>query len=698
MAQVLSDVFANVVDFGADPSGSSDSTTQIQAAIDSGQHVLFPAGSYRLTSGVLAFRVDLQHTRFLSGAILKPSGLGYISVTGAEQMIEGMRISVDHAPLKPATQAGALALGAGPALGAAQAKIPAPNSQAAKFSPMDASTPSATAGRTVGRGSRTSTVTSANAAGSGTGAGSAGSSNDAVGAQTAGGSAQNPGATPPVVTSGAETVTAGTEALTLRGPSISPGTGAGSDIHSPPSLAAPPPAARGEAPQKLIAVRRPAPPARNTQFAASVRAGATMKLVASRRFPAAPQLAQPQFSGEALRTLGSGRLTAVLRTSRGAASRAVPKSIARVHGAKEAGSQVRSRTSQAGKQAAGVSPKKATFKINPSRAGVPSNKGPPTIAGLDIGPIEGLASGFRDPILQIQADDLLMFDLVIVSSQDVKTFVSVTDAVRVAIIGGSLTGHGNAGAVGLRVSEGATQVLVQDLLIQDFEDAVVIETDTDTPVFTNCSFRDNASAALHCVRFIGLVKRVVSGLSMSACRMTGSSMFVQLETGTRLRGAEVASGYFQGFPVGRGSPSVFDIAGEVEGLIVSACVQVEDPDTAPAAIWNLPAPASLISTVDHFNEWNVPTIATGAASDQLVRFLGTETGELQAIATGLAMQGVLLGDQTKLACFHAGPGDQPSYSFGRWSRAGSLRLTNVRAVLSELLAELANLGLIKETS
>lgn len=50
---------ANVLAFGADPTGTDDSTTAIQAALDSGGAIYFPSGDYKITS---ALNVTVQGT------------------------------------------------------------------------------------------------------------------------------------------------------------------------------------------------------------------------------------------------------------------------------------------------------------------------------------------------------------------------------------------------------------------------------------------------------------------------------------------------------------------------------------------------------------------------------------------------------------------------------------------------------------
>ena len=73
--------WANVDNFGADPTGSMDSAAAIQKAIDSGAKAVFFPGSYRLTQTVI-----------LRGAVCRIVGLGrwldYNSEVGPDLRIE----------------------------------------------------------------------------------------------------------------------------------------------------------------------------------------------------------------------------------------------------------------------------------------------------------------------------------------------------------------------------------------------------------------------------------------------------------------------------------------------------------------------------------------------------------------------------------------------------------------------------------
>lgn len=103
--QTMDQVYANVVDYGA-PTNGDDASSFIQAAIESGRHVLFPAGTYTLgtgdrnlpSSGII-FGHDYQQVTFLAGAVLQPHGdRGEIRINGKYQVIKGMRVIPNPEP------------------------------------------------------------------------------------------------------------------------------------------------------------------------------------------------------------------------------------------------------------------------------------------------------------------------------------------------------------------------------------------------------------------------------------------------------------------------------------------------------------------------------------------------------------------------------------------------------------------------
>lgn len=65
--------FADVMDFGAAGDGAADDTAAIQDAIDDGRQVIFPQGTYRITS-VITFYQNGGRCQMLSGAVIVLDG------------------------------------------------------------------------------------------------------------------------------------------------------------------------------------------------------------------------------------------------------------------------------------------------------------------------------------------------------------------------------------------------------------------------------------------------------------------------------------------------------------------------------------------------------------------------------------------------------------------------------------------------
>ncbi len=107
-AQTVDQAFANVQDFVL--STDADASFSIQRAIDSGRHVLFPAGTYVIGQPVpdgtpatpssgIDFKNDFQNATFLAGAILQPYGdRGKIRISGKNQVITGLYVNPSPPP------------------------------------------------------------------------------------------------------------------------------------------------------------------------------------------------------------------------------------------------------------------------------------------------------------------------------------------------------------------------------------------------------------------------------------------------------------------------------------------------------------------------------------------------------------------------------------------------------------------------
>lgn len=94
LAHVWDDVLDRSVTTGGLVSGrvADRNTAEINLALASGKHVLFPAGKYTFR-GTLNFGTEYQRVTFLAGAILRPyDAHSWVSITGDDQTISGMRI------------------------------------------------------------------------------------------------------------------------------------------------------------------------------------------------------------------------------------------------------------------------------------------------------------------------------------------------------------------------------------------------------------------------------------------------------------------------------------------------------------------------------------------------------------------------------------------------------------------------------
>jgi len=103
-----------VLDYGADPSGVSDSTSSIQTAIDTGKSVYFPSGTYKVTSALsfnqtdVAYYGDGKNSSYimLSGSGLKRLG----QVTANRITFTDMGFYGDSGANRPSIDIGAIKL------------------------------------------------------------------------------------------------------------------------------------------------------------------------------------------------------------------------------------------------------------------------------------------------------------------------------------------------------------------------------------------------------------------------------------------------------------------------------------------------------------------------------------------------------------------------------------------------------------
>lgn len=137
------------------------------------------------------------------------------------------------------------------------------------------------------------------------------------------------------------------------------------------------------------------------------------------------------------------------------------------------------------------------------------------------------------------------------------------------------------------------------------------------------------------------------------------------------------------------NPCIFRISGTVLGMTVSGCQSEAGERTD---VWNISEPARVSIACDMFNSWGEPNVAVGQRAGYLARMTSTATGELTLTAQSVSLTA------TNLGFFDAAPvvrgGAYTTYGrFGPGDR--TLTTTNVDHVLSQLLIDLSNLGLIK---
>jgi hypothetical protein len=86
----------SVKTFGAKGDGVTDDTTAIQSALDAGDSVVFPAGTYMITGGLHSSRADTAITG--AGACLKLSqnaAAHMLKISGARTSVQGLRFDAD---------------------------------------------------------------------------------------------------------------------------------------------------------------------------------------------------------------------------------------------------------------------------------------------------------------------------------------------------------------------------------------------------------------------------------------------------------------------------------------------------------------------------------------------------------------------------------------------------------------------------
>lgn len=137
-------------------------------------------------------------------------------------------------------------------------------------------------------------------------------------------------------------------------------------------------------------------------------------------------------------------------------------------------------------------------------------------------------------------------------------------------------------------------------------------------------------------------------------------------------------------------PCIFRISGTVLGMSVSGCHS--EAVERRTDVWNISEPARVSIACDMFNSWGEPNVAVGQRAGYLARMTSTATGELTLTAKSVSLTA------TNIGFFDAAPVVRGS-AYTTYGRFGSgdrtLTTTNVDQVLSQLLIDLSNLGLVK---
>jgi hypothetical protein len=81
---MVSGIAENVVDYGADPTGATESTTAIQAAIDTGNSVYFPAGTYKVSGLTIE---DKQNVSYFSDGHAIITNVGTTKISRIFEMV-----------------------------------------------------------------------------------------------------------------------------------------------------------------------------------------------------------------------------------------------------------------------------------------------------------------------------------------------------------------------------------------------------------------------------------------------------------------------------------------------------------------------------------------------------------------------------------------------------------------------------------
>lgn len=661
MADAFSDVFANVLDFGAGV--GVDDTATIQSVIDLGRPLLFPTGVYRL-AGVLTFGQDNQNSLFAAGAILQLEGDGYVEITGINQTFRGLRIEA----LVDGTS------GKSPDDSTAQrtkksASTKDPNNRPTTSTREAAGSPPSSFIETPKvSGSQDQSITAGKVAASGLGLASQSVKlvvqpqvqSSADGART--------NSTPNAQASDGFTVgdtgqSSGTRAGLSSGESVTVSANSAATI---------------------------APTSTSGLEGASLPVGSASAKVTADKATAPSGIAAVIKSAPAVVPAASAetKTTAVPRLGFSLEDSGIPF---RLQATRIEPASTQSRSSKLG-LATVVDMSAATVADSVSATG------------------SGVA-----PLLDIRsADDLVFFDLRVTGSPESGTLVSVGQAERVTVFGGRLVGGDNTKGTGIMLQESSTSGIgpsrfaAYGVEIKTVKNAVVLGCATDTPLFQSCDFHDCEYSGVVVASLAADRSGVkmthtahVRNLNLLACHVKDAAQYVRVLIDTTITGGCVSGCRFGRFTSDADGARVFYVEGRMDGLVVSGCSHSTVDDPAETFIWEIGDTAEVDATVDLMNAWEETAVTTGDGAEQLVVFTTDNVGGLEITAAALALDATsvtLTADGEPAPTSAEGTHVEANgYRFGRYS-SRVLNSGTTRDVLSELLADLVSFGLIPGSS
>ena len=295
-------------------------------------------------------------------------------------------------------------------------------------------------------------------------------------------------------------------------------------------------------------------------------------------------------------------------------------------------------------------------------------------------------SAVPDPCLLISGADGLLLEDLSVSGGAAKTVVRVTGSNGVTIDRGRIFSGGPVvGRTGLEIGEGVRGFGATGLAV-DQHGVGVRFVGTSRAVAFLASTIEGV-----CERSIEVMAGAKAhALSLQAVHMEagyvggGATEFIVVRDGGGLYGAAFRGCIFGAWLEGAATACIFNIEGEVQGASVSGCQHMLGPSTH--VVWNISGTVS--GVCDAFNYWDGLGPNTGANSAGLVG-IASNFGAVAVTATTLRL------DVAKLGFFGVTPVAQPDpYTLGTTALSRDAASGDVREVLTQLLSDLAALGLV----